>query len=231
MGQVRGLYDVVDNSGIAERALDLRLTSTPAQQNLPEQYFLFVGRLAEEKNVDGLLCAWISYRMDGGSWPLVLVGDGPEKTRLMGIAGQSGYADQVIFAGHKGSAEMGPYQSFARCFVLPSTREPWGLVVNEAMASGLPVLASTHCGCAEDLVDEGRNGYTFDPCSPSDLTALLHHMSRLSEEARKTMGRTSETIIAAYTPQRFGQEIASVLRESGRACHDLSSQPLATVEL
>jgi 1,2-diacylglycerol 3-alpha-glucosyltransferase len=51
----------------------------------------------------------------------------------------------------------------ASAFIQASTTEQWGLVVNEAMASGLPVLVSERCGCAPDLVKNGVNGYTFDP--------------------------------------------------------------------
>ena len=211
MARVRGRYDVVDNHGIAERTRTLRADSKATEHGLPTGYFLFIGRLAEEKNVAGLLQAWVSYRTDGGTWPLVLVGDGPEKARLVEWAGQTGYARDVIFAGHKGSAALSLYQAFAGCFVLPSTREPWGLVVNEAMAAGLPVIVSTRCGCAADLVEHGRNGLLFNPASDGELAACLHLMEALSERERQRMGSASAERIAAFSPENFGREILSLL--------------------
>lgn len=221
MEQVRGLYDVVDNTGIAERTENLRAASTAALEGLPDRYFLYVGRLAAEKNVDGLLCAWISYRIDGGSWPLLLVGDGPEKARLIEIAKQSGYTRDLLFAGHKGSAELIPYQSFASCFVLPSTREPWGLVVNEAMAAGLPVIVSARCGCATDLVEHGRNGLIFDPAHEGELAACLHLVEALSVQERKHMGEASTQHIAAFSPESFGREVLSLLDPQRRELNQI----------
>ena len=208
-------YDVVDNAALAEAVGKLRMQE-PRSLALPQgPYFLYVGRLAPEKNVETLLSAWLTYRATGGDWSLVLVGDGPSAELLQKRAEISGLAAEVYFPGLQPSRELPRFYAFAGCFVLPSTREPWGLVVNEAMASGLPVLVSRHCGCAEDLVEEGRNGYTFNPSSTSELEERLHRMSQLSPEARHSMGRTSENLISAYTPQRFGQEIARVLREIG----------------
>ena len=134
-------YDVVDNDGLAQASAELRRTPG-AEHNLPARYFLYVGRLAPEKNLGTLLEAYFAYRAAGGSWSLVLVGDGPERAQLLEQAAAFPYVCDVHFCGHRGSVELPPYYAFAGCFVLPSTREPWGLVVNEAMACGdrLPEL-------------------------------------------------------------------------------------------
>ena len=231
MDHVARAYDVVDNASLAQAVAELR-TNDPVSSALPDRpYFLYVGRLAPEKNVETLLSAWVAYRETGGTWPLILVGDGPSAGALREQANNSGFAAEVHFPGLRASRELPRFYAFAGCFVLPSLREPWGLVVNEALACSLPVLVSSRCGCAEDLVDEGRNGYTFDPSSTSELTGRLLHMSMLFPEVRKSMGKASEHLIAAYTPQRFGQEIARVLSESGRGVYDPASSLVLKNEL
>ena len=207
--RVVGFYDVVDNE-MFDRGTYLQRLQTASEVGLPEKYFLYVGRLAEEKNVMGLMRSWIAYRAQGGSRPLMLVGDGPERRGLEAAAEASGFGAQVHFPGLKSSRELLPYYAHAGCFVLPSTREPWGLVVNEAMASGLPVLVSERCGCAADLVLPGLNGFVFDPLDEAGLTAKLARMEELSPEQHARMGRYSSELVRAYSPQKFGSSIASI---------------------
>ena len=211
MNRVVGSYDVVDNTLFSEGTAALRATSSAAAQALPETpFFLYVGRLADEKNIPGLLQAWLAYREQGGTWPLMLVGDGPGAATLKATAAASPFVADVHFPGLRTSRQLLPYYAFAGCFVLPSTREPWGLVTNEAMAAGLPVLVSNRCGCAPDLVQEGRNGFTFDPTDFPALTARLHAMQALSPAARTSMGAASSTLIEGFSPAGFGRSIASI---------------------
>ncbi len=209
--RVAGFYDVVDNSFFQERVRNVRLRCQPSDFGLPSPYFLYVGRFAEEKNLSGLLTAYIAFRRSGGSGPLVLVGGGPLEGELRRQAELSGFADNIHFPGLKSAAELPPYYAFARCFVLPSTREPWGLVVNEALASSLPVIVSSRCGCAEDLVESGANGWTFDPAQPDELTACLHRMDRSGEEELRCMARRSSEIVARFSPAAWASEVARVV--------------------
>ena len=211
--RITGCYDVVDNETIRRAALSLRAAER-RQSEAP--YFLYVGRLAEEKNVETLLGSWIRYREEGGEWPLVLAGDGPRRPALEAMAKASRFGGDITFTGLKSQRELLPFYAFAGCFVLPSTREPWGLVVNEAMAAELPVLVSRRCGCREDLVIEGENGFSFDPEDQAALTAGLHSIERLSAEQRTRMGTRSGEIISAYTPRGFGRAIASIARDHNR---------------
>jgi 1,2-diacylglycerol 3-alpha-glucosyltransferase len=212
--KVARYYDVVDNSTLAEETLDLRRFGAGLFGLPLHPYFLYVGRMAPEKNVEGLLEAWFAYRDEGGDWPLVLVGDGLALPGLRIMAAKSRYGSEVHFAGLKTSRDLPAYYAFAGCFVLPSTREPWGLVVNEAMASSLPVIVSSRCGSAEDLVEEGKNGFTFDPHS-QELKARLRQIASFSEEELRAMGIRSSEIIAAYSPQNFGFEVESILQLAG----------------
>ena len=213
LDRVVGAYDVVDNAGIAAAVMKYRQDAQGGLDVPAAPYFLYVGRLAPEKNVESLLSAWVAYRQAGGNWSLVLVGDGPSAAALRSQAEASPYGADVSFAGLRTSRELPQFYAFAGCFVLPSLREPWGLVVNEAMAAALPVLVSARCGCSEDLVKEGENGFLFDPTAISDLTHSLGAIASCSSEQLRDMGSTSARIIRTYSPQRFGQEIAGLFRE------------------
>ncbi len=207
-------YDVVDNDGLYHQAEALRRHAGPGSDR-PGHSFLYVGRLALEKNLPALIAAYSAYRASGGSWSLVLVGDGPERAALESQAAQTGFATSIHFAGHKSSSELPAYYAAAGCFVLPSTREPWGLVVNEAMACGLPVIVSSRCGCADDLVIDGSNGLLFDPLgdrSGSELLAALRTVETLSPEAWARMSAASLAQIAHYAPEHFGEQIAGIAR-------------------
>lgn len=210
--RIARFYDVVDNDFFAERSSAIRRHSQAADFDLPARYFLFVGRLADEKNVTGLLSAYFDYRRSGGAWSLVLVGEGPERQRLEQMSAASLYGCDVHFTGLKSAAELPQYYAFAGCFVLPSTREPWGLVANEAMAAGLPLIVSRRCGCAEDLLLEGENGCSFDPAIPGDLTACLTAVSALESDSLLDMGCRSEEIISRFSPAAWASEVARIAR-------------------
>ena len=214
--RIAGFYDVVDNEMFREGTAALRQHS-PAGHNLPaSKYFLYVGRLSPEKNVATLLQSWLTYRDSGGTWPLVLVGDGPEAPALKAAAAASPYAAEVLFPGLRSSRELLPFYAHAGCFVLPSTREPWGLVVNEAMASALPILVSNIAGCGPDLVIQGLNGFDFEPTDSTALTALLHTISAMTDEQRARMGICSAEIVRTFSPARFGLSIAAIANSRSR---------------
>jgi 1,2-diacylglycerol 3-alpha-glucosyltransferase len=211
--RIASFYDVVDNRFYEQSADEAR--ATPARRDqlgLPRDYFLYVGRLASEKNVSGLITEFASYVHRGGTWSLVIVGDGPERPQLEQRCAILGVAPGVQFTGLKGAREIVPYYAFARCFVLPSLREPWGLVVNEAMASGLAVLVSERCGCAEDLVEAGRNGFLFNPTVHGDLADCMFRMSTLSQAALGVMGQQSRQIISGYSPEHWAAEVARIVQ-------------------
>jgi glycosyltransferase involved in cell wall biosynthesis len=210
--RIASFYDVVDNEFFSQRSQAIRKHSQAADFDLPARYFLYVGRLAEEKNLGGLLSAYLAYRQSGGDWPLVLVGDGPERRALEASAQASAYERDIYFAGLRSTAELPQYYAFAGCFVLPSTREPWGLVTNEAMAAGLPIIVSRRCGCAEDLLVEGKNGCSFDPSIEGDLAACLTAVGGLDDETLVSMGACSQEIISQFSPQAWAAEVARIAK-------------------
>lgn len=211
MERVGRKYDVVDNRFFAAGADRTRAVRQRSEWNLPADYFLYVGRLSPEKNVDGLIRGFAEYRRKGGEWSLVIAGDGRERPFLEALASALDLSHAVRFVGHQPSSGLVPYYAFARCFVLPSKREPWGLVVNEAMAAGLPVIVSSRCGCAEDLVLEASNGYVFDPQRPQELEAALNAVARAAPAVLDEMGAASRAIISGFSPEAWAEEVARLV--------------------
>jgi glycosyltransferase involved in cell wall biosynthesis len=228
--QIACFYDVVDNNFYRDAVDQIRqLPEVRRARGLPEKYFLYVGRLAREKNIEVLINAFAAYLRLGGTWSLVLVGDGPERERLEKQCKVLGIADRIEFAGLKTTKETLPYYAFAGCFVLASMREPWGLVVNEAMASGLPVIVSERCGCAEDLIEPAGNGYLFDPANEGELTGRLMTVSSLTQSERQAMSRRSREIIAGYSPQDWAAEVARIVERTNSPRSNSSSAKILMV--
>ncbi len=208
--RVGRFYNVVDNNFYNVRADHLRHTARASTFGLPAEYFLYVGRLSEEKNVVGLLEAFAGYRSRGGTWKLVIAGDGPQAHGLHSLAVRLGIAGHVDWQGMKPTSELVTLYAFASCFVLPSTREPWGLVVNEALASALPVIVSTRCGCASELVRDGRNGFVFDPECDGELEQTLWYFAELPPAERATMAAHSREIVGQYSPRNWAAEVERI---------------------
>ena len=198
--------DVVDNAWFAAHVKDARANcdGLRASMKLPARFFLGVGRLIAKKNWSALIAAYARYLTltKGDALGLVFVGDGPERERLESYAVSLGLSD-VRFAGTVVGAALCDYYGLAECFVLPSYGETWGLVVNEAMACGLPVLVSDRCGCAKTLVEEGVNGWTFSPADSDGLARLMLRVASQSQNELMAMGRESERIISDWSLDRF----------------------------
>jgi len=165
-----------------------------------EPVLLCVARFAPEKNLMLLVEAFLESKLSK-TWKLVLVGGGPLAQELEGMV-----ANRTEIVLHNWlSYEALPFlYAQARFFVLPSLFEPWGLVVNEAMAAGLPVLVSEECGCRPDLVDTS-NGLVFNANDKDGLVIELNRIESMSPARLTAMGEASRTKIAAFTPQLWAR--------------------------
>ena len=202
-------YDVVDNAHFAAGADAARADDAAerARLGLPARYLLASARFVPKKNLERLLIGYARYRSEGDDpLDLVLLGDGPLQGELVRLRNALGLDTAVRMPGFLQYADLPACYGLATAFVHASTSEQWGLVVNEAMAAGLPVLVSRRCGCARDLVSDGRNGVLFDPF---DSEEIARAMLRLCDGGSDlpAMGRASRTVIAAWTPDLFGRNL------------------------
>ncbi len=220
-------YDVVDNDYFQHGAAEARHRPAAWQDGLGvpagRPFFLAVSRFLAIKNLDGLLRSYRQYRRQAAApWPLVLVGDGPERPRLEQAARD---LDGVVFAGFRQIDELPGFYGRAGVFIHPAFKDTWGLVVNEAMAAGLPVLVSERAGCAQDLVVGGENGFLFDPKDTAHLARLMQRMAA-PETDRAAMGRRSQVVIAAWPLERFADGLWQAA-QAGRARADRRFDPAA----
>ena len=182
------------------------------QLKIPLQNFIFVGRLIEYKNLFLFLEAFnIAKQKSNQNWGVIILGDGELKNELDDFVTRKNIQN-VSFQRGVSWQQVPEYLALSDVLVLPSYSEPWGLVVNEAMACGLPVIVSNKCGCAIDLVKNNGNGFTFSPDNLEELTSILIKFMN-KEVDYKQMGRVSEQIIEEYSPQNVFEDTLSILRD------------------
>ena len=167
---------------------------------------LVVGRLVEMKGIAPLLEGW--RRIASGvrdDWRLVFVGHGP----LDGLVDRAEHHG-VVGIGHVDPESLADWYAAADLHVFASLGDPWGLVVNEAMQCGTPTLCSSLAGCADDLIDHGRNGLLFDPSAGPEavahhLTAALHHPGLTA------LGRAARRDVSGFTPESMARGMVAAL--------------------
>jgi len=170
--------------------------------------FLYVGRLITIKGLSQLLKSWADFeRTQKESVTLVLVGSGPEESSLRALASDLNL-QSVRFLGSIDYNWIHHCYATADAFIIPSLEDNWSLVVPEAMACGLPILCSKYNGCWPELVQEGINGWIFDPLDSADILKCLNAAIR-SKEILPEMGAASRSIIEKHTPQDAAEAIFS----------------------
>ena len=181
----------------------------PQRERLKQEYgiaapkiILYVGRFQRRKRVLDLIQAFESLGMAGVS--LVLVGTGENFEACRSYVSDR-HLTGVHLLGFRNQAELPRLYALADVFVLPSAEEPWGLVINEAMCSGLPIVASESVGAAADLVQPGYNGFRFPP---GDIPALAQALRQALEDgAKERLGQASLKIIRGWG---FDEDIAAM---------------------
>ena len=169
--------------------------------DLPQTYFMTVGRQGAMKNLPRFLHAYKEYINKGGTIPLVMVGNGPEHEKLIKIADNDPHVTFLDFQPREKIRQL-----FVRmkALVLPSTKvETWGMVVNECMASGHIVAISKECGSATTLVKDGLNGFHFSPESEKEMVEALFKIQRLSDDEFSKMSQESLNIIKEWGLEKF----------------------------
>jgi glycosyltransferase involved in cell wall biosynthesis len=215
-------YDAVDNEHFRLGAERAKASQDAIRKtlNLPHQYFLACARFESKKNLHRLIEGYAEYVRQAGaqSWDLMVAGDGPLRDELVAYAKAMQVGEKVIFRGLVGYQELPSMYGLAKALIHPSTTEQWGLVVNEAMAAGLPVLVSERCGCAGDLVKDGINGFTFNPWSTEEITGAMLSAFQQSDRLQQ-MGREGSQIIATWGPDRFARNLRKAIESALESRH------------
>ena len=200
---------------VAPNAVDVERFSKGAEQarqdpglrqrlRLPRRYLLYVGRFVRAKGVFDLLSAYATLpegiRREVG---LVLAGDGEEFEELRRRSSEI-HPGVVVFPGFLQRNELPSFYALAEGLVFPTHSDPWGLVVNEAMACGLPVIVSEVAGCVADLVRDGENGFVVRSRDPEILSQTMDQLLN-APELQRQMGHRSLEISSRFTPEAWAE--------------------------
>lgn len=190
----------VDNAYFAQRAAAADIETLRREFNLAagRPVILFASKLQPRKHADHLLEAYarLCGRGAGREPYLIIVGDGEQRAGLEARAGELAL-EGVRFAGFRNQSELPGLLALADVFVLPSRHEPWGLIVNEAMAAGCAVVVSNEVGAYADLVTDGVDGFVFPANNIVALSAALERVLVNPEQAR-AMGEAARRRIASW---------------------------------
>ena len=205
--------------GFTPWSVDIEKFSTvveePSQTNektSDRTLFVTIGALIPRKGIDRLLEAWAAVSKDlRAEATLAVLGTGPEYQHLKNFA-RDKELEEVVFAGHVDHTGVAQWLSRADVFVFPTLEDIWGFVASEAMAASLPLLCSKYAGCKSDLVQEGVNGWVFDPLDQEELTALLEASIR-NKAKLPDMGSASRAIIEDFTIERSLGNLVEILRK------------------
>jgi len=194
--------NAVDNDFFSLQAAAARSRAGELRQQfaLPERYFLYVGRLIASKGVFDLLNAYGSLPADlRAKVALLFVGDGKEQAKLEERAAII-HPGSIRFLGFAQREQLAIYYALAEALVFPTHTDPWGLVVNEAMACALPIIATDVAGCTTDLVQDGVNGYVVPSQEADKLATALFYMAG-NAQLRSQMAQCSARLIQSYSPE------------------------------
>jgi len=195
-------YCCVDNS----------LFKTKEKNELNHSRILSIARLVPIKNMDNLLKAWQLIEQKGISYKLIIIGDGPGYDDLKNLLINLNLKNAQLL-GAVDNKDIPPYFYNSDAFILPSLSETWGLVVNEAMAAGMPVLLSNKINAAHTLLKESVNGFGFDPLNVDEIAGALLKYISLDTKAKKKMSAASLEIIDTMDYENMGLKLVEALSE------------------
>jgi glycosyltransferase involved in cell wall biosynthesis len=175
---------------------------------------LYVGRLIELKGIErfiAALCRTLAERPDQ-EVILTLAGDGDRRVAIESIALPANLRLRLL--GPMPYDELPAVYAEADVFAFPSLGDTWGLVVNEAMASGVPVLGSVHAQAVAELVRDGHNGWQFDPLSDASVDAALRSLFTTPPQRRRQMGECAREAALSMAPPVIASRLIDTFRRS-----------------
>lgn len=172
---------------------------------------LYVGLLIPRKGVVGFattLALWAARHPDR-TIRVHIAGDGPERARLQAV--RRPHNVELVFLGEVAYADLPAVYRRSSILVMPTLEDEWGVVVNEAMAAGLPVLGSVYSQAVEELVVDGESGWTFSPDNEHSVMAALDAAFNTSAADRALMSMQARVRALSMTPAKVACDIAGAI--------------------
>lgn len=225
-GYGRRSFEYVAEHGVAPDRIFYPVQTAPAIVDLSEAeivarrqnvyarppHFVYVGRLAPEKGLPVLLEAFARFHVAHPQARLSIIGAGALRDALVAQIEALDVAEAVCIPGAQSGAALAEVILDASALILPSISEPWGLVVNEALGLGVPVIVSDRCGCVPELVAEGRTGYVVRAADVVDLHDKLETLQRTFIDGA-AVARTCLAQVAPYTALASAKVICDGVRK------------------
>jgi glycosyltransferase involved in cell wall biosynthesis len=226
---IRTGYDVVDNAFFNRRAAMFRAKRNllGGSDLLKTKYVLCVSRLVPRKRVELAIRVFAESNLAAKGFRLLIVGEGPERQRLQDLILSLEFGRYIVLCGAVSNVRMPCYLAFASALVLTSEFDQWGLVVNEAMASGVPSLVTERCGCAGEIVINDINGYVWDGRDVRKGSDLLTEMV-LDERKHAAFAEAGLITISQWGPELFSQSVRSLISRTQPAGGPLRSDVPST---
>lgn len=199
-----------DNEFFARAAGEVLREEEKQKWGYPQRLILYSGRLDEKKGVFTLLRAFARISEELPDVGLLIVGDGPQRHSMENFcAGAS--LRRVYFLGARQYHQMPSAYALADVLVLPTFSDPWGMVVNEAFACGVPVVVSKVAGACDDLIADGETGFAVNPGDPAELADRI--LQLLQDPAlRSRMSANCRSLIQRYSPEACAQGLLEAVQ-------------------
>ncbi len=168
----------------------------------PSKKILYIGRYLDIKGVNELWSAFMELCVEFSDWELHCIGSGE-------LWDSRAIHPRIIHHGFKQPYEMEPHLLDAACFVMPSKKEPWGVVLHEMAIAGLPLIAAGQVGSSSDFLSETKNGYLI---KNSELKSRLRQFLQLTETERAAMADKSHALGIKHTPDSWRRSLLELLR-------------------
>lgn len=209
------LFEFAYSSGyqkLLDKGSELKLEKNMLREEMGIEQDAFVvlycGRLSQEKNPLQLLKSYQLLKHPKKT--LIYVGDGELMDSLVSYV-EENKVESVKFMGFQNRNHIGKFYVVSDLLVLPSLRETWGMVVNEALCFGLPVVVSDAVGSLYDMVQEGKNGFSYPAGDEAELGLILNKIADMGIDDRLSMGECSLDIITSWVNRDLGRVIPEVL--------------------
>ena len=213
-------YNAVENDHFASGAVEARANADNLrnQHNLPARYILASCRFIAKKNLPDLVTAYAELVATSNQElpDLLILGDGETRQAIEKAARDGDVETRVHLPGYRGYVDLPAFYALAELFVHVSTVEQWGLVINEAMSAGTPVLASEPCGATRTLIEDGTNGIVVEPTRAGILAGLSRFFS-YTEKQQAALASAAATVIADWGPKRFGSGMKAAMESAHSA--------------